>query len=254
MPRRDLTEPAAEVPTAAAGPAKSSVTSPAPEELPEPISSETSHQTDLEPAVDTPKELPTEMPADASKDALVNVVPFRAPGEAKPPSLTPVENNAFNELARQLSARLENETGMLSPPPSETDDGGPAPNHSSRMRASRPKLFLIPPGRRAAAMAERACPAAARRGEPRQGAARPDALGGSRAALKAVEAVLAKRPKIYGGGAGQVYLDPALARVFGRRKDGREGGRQLRHRRAPAAGAGAGEGYRSRQNSRQCRA
>ena len=126
VPRRDLTEPAAEVPAAAAGPAESSVTSPAPEELPEPISSETSHQTDLEPAVDTPKELPTEMPADASKDALVNVVPFRAPGEAKPPSLTPVENNAFNELARQLSARLENETGMLSPPPSETDDGGPA--------------------------------------------------------------------------------------------------------------------------------
>ena len=30
---------------------------------------------------------------------------------------------------------------------------------------------------------------------------------------KAVEAVLAKRPKISGGGAGQVYLDPALARV-----------------------------------------
>ena len=48
----------------------------------------------------------------------MNVLPFRAPGEAKPPSLTPVENNAFNELARQLSARLENETGMLSPPPS----------------------------------------------------------------------------------------------------------------------------------------
>jgi len=38
--------------------------------------------------------------------------------------------------------------------------------------------------------------------------------GNSRAALKAVEAALAKRPKISGGGAGQVYLDPALARVF----------------------------------------
>jgi len=36
----------------------------------------------------------------------------------------------------------------------------------------------------------------------------------SRAALAAVEAALAKRPKISGGGAGQVYLDPALARVF----------------------------------------
>jgi ATP-dependent Clp protease ATP-binding subunit ClpB len=38
--------------------------------------------------------------------------------------------------------------------------------------------------------------------------------GNSRAALAAVEAALAKRPKISGGGAGQVYLDPALGRVF----------------------------------------
>ena len=32
--------------------------------------------------------------------------------------------------------------------------------------------------------------------------------------MSAVEAALAKRPKVSGGGAGQVYLDPALARVF----------------------------------------
>jgi ATP-dependent Clp protease ATP-binding subunit ClpB len=38
--------------------------------------------------------------------------------------------------------------------------------------------------------------------------------GQSRQALQAVEAALAKRPKVSGGGAGQVYLDPALARVF----------------------------------------
>jgi ATP-dependent Clp protease ATP-binding subunit ClpB len=38
--------------------------------------------------------------------------------------------------------------------------------------------------------------------------------GNSRAALSAVEALLAKRPKVSGGGAGQVYLDPALGRVF----------------------------------------
>jgi ATP-dependent Clp protease ATP-binding subunit ClpB len=38
--------------------------------------------------------------------------------------------------------------------------------------------------------------------------------GNSRQALAAVEAVLAKRPKISGGGAGQIYLDPVLARVF----------------------------------------
>src|SRR5579884_2531447 len=38
--------------------------------------------------------------------------------------------------------------------------------------------------------------------------------GNSRAALAATEAALAKRPKVSGGGAGQIYLDPALARVF----------------------------------------
>ncbi len=38
--------------------------------------------------------------------------------------------------------------------------------------------------------------------------------GNSRAALAATEAALAKRPKISGAGAGQIYLDPALARVF----------------------------------------
>jgi ATP-dependent Clp protease ATP-binding subunit ClpB len=38
--------------------------------------------------------------------------------------------------------------------------------------------------------------------------------GNSRQALQQVEAVLAKRPKVSGGGAGQIYLDPSLARVF----------------------------------------
>jgi ATP-dependent Clp protease ATP-binding subunit ClpB len=38
--------------------------------------------------------------------------------------------------------------------------------------------------------------------------------GNSRQALGAVEAVLAKLPKVSGSGAGQVYLAPALARVF----------------------------------------
>jgi ATP-dependent Clp protease ATP-binding subunit ClpB len=38
--------------------------------------------------------------------------------------------------------------------------------------------------------------------------------GNSRQALTATEAALAKRPSVSGGGAGQVYLDSALARVF----------------------------------------
>ena len=40
-----------------------------------------------------------------------NVLPFRPIGEPKSPVLTPVENSAFNELARQLSERLESENG-----------------------------------------------------------------------------------------------------------------------------------------------
>src|SRR6185295_19712408 len=38
--------------------------------------------------------------------------------------------------------------------------------------------------------------------------------GRSREALSAVEAALAKRPKVEGGGAGQVHLEPSLARAF----------------------------------------
>ena len=38
--------------------------------------------------------------------------------------------------------------------------------------------------------------------------------GSSREALSGVEAALAKMPKVFGSGAGQVYLAPALARVF----------------------------------------
>src|SRR5262249_34136073 len=38
--------------------------------------------------------------------------------------------------------------------------------------------------------------------------------GNSRAALTAVEDALSKRPKVGGSGAGQLYLDAGLARVF----------------------------------------
>lgn len=69
-------------------------------ESPAPLAIETSHQTDLETPVETPK----------------NVLPFRPVSEPKPPTLTPVENSAFNELARQLSARLESENGTPATP------------------------------------------------------------------------------------------------------------------------------------------
>lgn len=50
-----------------------------------------------------------------------NVVPFR-PGDPRSPALTPVENSAFNELARQLSARLESETGLIGSPTTPEPD------------------------------------------------------------------------------------------------------------------------------------
>jgi PAS domain S-box-containing protein len=95
LPIQDL--PAAEPP------AMPDVTADTPEPS-APIALETSPPTDLEPSVETPNEM------------LRNVVPFRPIGDAKFPVLTPVENNAFNELARQLSARLESEN-VTSPAP-----------------------------------------------------------------------------------------------------------------------------------------
>jgi len=103
-------------------PGAPTVASAPPAELPEPTAVETSQQTDLE----TPVETPVEMPAATPK----NVLPFRPIGDSKPPSLTPVENSAFNELARQLSARLETEMGADTTPPAidvdETVVGPPA--------------------------------------------------------------------------------------------------------------------------------
>jgi PAS domain S-box-containing protein len=55
------------------------------------IANENSPPTDLDEPVETPQ----------------NVVPFRPIGDTKSQALSPVENHAFNELARQLSARLD---------------------------------------------------------------------------------------------------------------------------------------------------
>jgi PAS domain S-box-containing protein len=45
------------------------------------------------------------------EEAPGNVLPFRPIGEPRSPALTPVENHAFDELARQLAARLGRVTG-----------------------------------------------------------------------------------------------------------------------------------------------
>jgi PAS domain S-box-containing protein len=84
--------------------AKPDMTSPIPSELPARVAVETSPSTDLERPVETPP----------------NVVPFRPIGEPRSPTLTPVENNAFDELTRQLSARLDG--GTAAEPPAATPE------------------------------------------------------------------------------------------------------------------------------------
>ena len=61
----------------------------------------------------TPHPPKPDIPLDTPK----NVLPFRPVNEAKSPSLTQVENNAFHELARQLAERLEAEGGTLTRKP-----------------------------------------------------------------------------------------------------------------------------------------
>ena len=56
----------------------------------------------------TQDEISTPTDLDTPVETPQNVLPFRPLGDARPPVLTPVENKAFDELARQLSARLEN--------------------------------------------------------------------------------------------------------------------------------------------------
>ncbi|MBX9645628.1 MAG: PAS domain S-box protein [Xanthobacteraceae bacterium] len=113
--------------------------SPSSARLSDPTATETSQPTDLETTVEPPKddtledtsketpmetltEIPAEAPKEAPMEAPMNVLPFRAPGDARPLSLTPVENSAFNELARQLSARLDTDGGAEAPDGTGIDD------------------------------------------------------------------------------------------------------------------------------------
>lgn len=105
-------------------------------EPPEPITEANSHPTDPETPVETPP----------------NVVPFRAPGDLRSlsdqrslgdqrsPTLTPVENSAFNELARQLSERLERDRETIAsaaaePPAEEITQDAPTPEQISEAGA-----------------------------------------------------------------------------------------------------------------------
>ncbi|GGI25010.1 PAS domain-containing protein [Bradyrhizobium guangdongense] len=103
-PAADVAEPETEAPAVEASPPPEPEPPTAIEPEPPALFTEAnSHPTEPETSVETPP----------------NVVPFRAPGDLKsqtdqrPPTLTPVENSAFNELARQLSERLEREREQM---------------------------------------------------------------------------------------------------------------------------------------------
>nr|AWM05505.1 PAS domain S-box protein [Bradyrhizobium symbiodeficiens] len=142
-------EPLAEAPPPPIEP-PASEPEPTPEpELPEPTSDANSHSTDPDRQVETPVETPP------------NVVPFRQHGDVRSlndqrsPTLTPVENSAFNELARQLSERLERERETIateaSEPVVEITTEPPAPEPEPQHTAAEWLTEPAPPPRGASA-------------------------------------------------------------------------------------------------------
>jgi PAS domain S-box-containing protein len=135
---------AAKTPTSRADAASSALP-----ELSAPIAPETSQQTDLETAVETPKELPEELPQQSFQETPKNVLPFRPINDTKSPVLTPVENSAFNELARQLAERLDKFAPVAPPPaePPEVPAAGvdpPAPVEAPEVISEQPSWLAKP--------------------------------------------------------------------------------------------------------------
>jgi PAS domain S-box-containing protein len=133
---------------------------------------EHSLSTDLDHRVDTQEPLAPalpDVPAETLPETADNVLPFRPISETKSPALSPVENSAFNELARQLSERLDNgdngdaaapaepaapeivteaEVAQAPPPASDRPDWLAPPDPPARGLARRDKalLDLLPAG------------------------------------------------------------------------------------------------------------
>ncbi|MEN3349570.1 MAG: hypothetical protein V7632_3205 [Bradyrhizobium sp.] len=139
-------EPAAAEPVPPAAPPPDSNAASPPEDVTKPTVLETSHPADPDHAVETPQDT-----HEVRYDTPQNVVPFRHGGDARPPSLTPVENSAFNELARQLSARLESEAGLTATTrESVTEETVAEPAASEPPPASEPQQAERPGSQQAA--------------------------------------------------------------------------------------------------------
>ena len=143
-----------------------------PGETAETVVLQNSLSTDLDRPVDTQEPLAPmspEMPAAMRAEPPGNVLPFRLAGETRAPALTPVENSAFDELARQLSARLDDgdngeadaaaaagapeigpepEVAAVEPPASDRPDWLAPPEPPARGQSRRDKalLDLLPAG------------------------------------------------------------------------------------------------------------
>jgi PAS domain S-box-containing protein len=77
-----------------------------------------------------------------------NVVPFRPASEPRSASLTQVENNAFDEIARQLSARLDNESEEADAPFASEATEAADPPSADQPAAQQPRSqpdWLAPP-------------------------------------------------------------------------------------------------------------
>ena len=77
--------------------------------------------------------------------------------------------------------------------------------------------------------------------------------GDPKAALTAVEAELARQPKVQGAGAGQPQITPDLVRILDARTAGRDQGRRRIRRAGPAAGGDRRVRHAGRPCAAQCR-
>ena len=121
-------------------------TSPAVSDQPPPTEEPPAQAVGPAAAVETaaPKPDGPDKPAEAADDPLRNVVPFRPLGDPRAPILTPVENSAFSELARQLSARLESERGAEAFSATEASAGPRAPSGSAGSNVQTPNWLAHP--------------------------------------------------------------------------------------------------------------
>jgi PAS domain S-box-containing protein len=111
---------------------------------PRSASTSASPDPDAAPAASHPIQQPEE--PDNIVETPKNVLPFRSPTDLKPPSLSPVENNAFNELARQLSARLEGEPDAAEPGTVAEQPAAPEMPDAAGLQAHESRPEPAPPG------------------------------------------------------------------------------------------------------------